>query len=226
MHKPISFFLSFITALVMTLALVSCGEDAGSNIGQGGPDITPDSIEVSDPPASGAVVDEITAPDEDTSTAIADPTIEGPVDPGLAEDPEDIFGADKDEEGNVTETPPEKDKDVADSNIDQEADTDTSASDGIDQGGLSYSLDSSQGKWFEEKRQELFPSEKSKAVNTEIKQLRDEIKKIKADYKNKLVAKDDALKKITHIREKIHELRNIIGSGGGNTEWHIHQLGQ
>jgi hypothetical protein len=226
----------------MTFSLVSCGGDGGGNSGQGGPETTPDTIEVSDPPASDAIEQEVTTPDEDTVSSIPEQDIEGSVDGDNTNDagdsvpgeyPDDVTG-DVDE-GNQDETP------VSDSGTgDSSGETDSSDDSGIadsgdsttgtepGQGGdagdgtsddtgqedLLYSLDSSQGRWFEQESGELFSAEKAKAIRDQIKQLRNEIKTIRADYKNNLISEDDAREKIMDLRDKIADLRGVIGSGG------------
>jgi len=228
MDKRISLLLSALTALIMTFSLISCGGEGGSNSGQGGPDITPDTIEMSDPPASNIIEQELTAPDEDTVSSIPDQDIEGSVDGDNSADSDDITG--DDDGGQQDGTPgsdsgtedPSEETDSSDDSGESTPGTETGqggeegseTSDDTDQTDIIYSLDSSQGRWFEEERGELFSAEKAKAIREQIKRLRNEIKKIREDYKNNLISKEDAGEKIMEFRDKIADLRGIIGSGG------------
>jgi hypothetical protein len=84
----------------------------------------------------------------------------------------------------------------------------------VGQSDSDYSLDSSQGRWFEETKKELFSDADSKAIKAEIKTLREQIKTILASFKNKETDKKDARAQIKQIREKIAVLRDKIGNGG------------
>ena len=246
MNKRISLLLSALTALIMAFSLISCGGGGGSNSGQGGPETTPDSIQVLDPPASDAVEQEVTTPDQDTVSSIPDQEIEGSIDGDDPEDalsnlPEDdsadtggdVSGA---EQENASSSDTAEDTGVAEDGSDTGGDTgvtengsetggDTAASDSTDdngsdtsdepdQGNLISSLDSSQGRWFEQESGELFSAEKAKVINDQINQLRNEIKAIWSDYKNNLITRDEAGEKTTALRDKIADLRGVIGSGG------------
>ncbi len=237
MNKRISLLLSALTASVMVFSLISCGGGGGSNSGQGGPETTPDTIQVVDPPASDAVEQEVTTPDEDTVLSMPEQEIEGSVDGDNTidndgtlsdEEPADIAGENQDseqDESGISDTGSDGSETSGDTSIadsgdsttagpGQEEDTDSETSEDQDQGNLLYSLDSSQGRWFEQESGELFSAEKAKAIRDQIKQLRTEIKKIRADYKNNLISKEDASEKIMEIRDKIADLRGVIGSGG------------
>ena len=221
MNKKISLILSALTALIMTLSLVSCGGGGGSSSGQGGPDITPDTIEVTDQPATGATDQEVSAPDDDTIAALPEQEIEGTPDTGVPQDSglDDLLGSEESQESDSTgsgdagsdteEVTLDTDTEGADSGPDQ-ADSDLASL----TGDASYTIDTSQGRWFQEQRKELFSADKARAVNAQIKELRNEIKKIRSDYRAGVINRDYARSQIAALREKISGLRSGIGSGG------------
>jgi len=94
----------------------------------------------------------------------------------------------------------------------------------VSQNELDYSLDSSQGRWYEETKKELFSEADARAIKAQIQALRGEIKTILASYKDKVVKenkgnkdnkdKSEAKAKIKQIREQIAALRAKIGNGG------------
>lgn len=230
MNKKISLILSLFTALMLTLSIVSCGGGGGSSSGQGGPDITPDTIEVTDQPSTGTTEQEVAAPDDDTAASLPEQDIEGTGDTGVPQDSglDDLLGSEDSQQSEGTDTGDSgSDTDSTEITIDTDSEGTDSESDTADSGtgtddsgtadltgGASYTIDTSQGRWFQEQRKELFSAEKAKAVNARIKQLRDEIKKIRADYKAGLIERDNAKSQITDLRGKIAGLRAEIGSGG------------
>ncbi len=94
----------------------------------------------------------------------------------------------------------------------------------VSQNELEYSLDSSQGRWYEETKKELFSEADAAAIKAQIQTLRGEIKAILASYKDKVVNdnkgnkdnkdKTEAKARIKQIREQIAVLRAKIGNGG------------
>ncbi len=84
----------------------------------------------------------------------------------------------------------------------------------VAQTGLDYSLDSSQGRWFEETKTELFSDSSAKTLKAEIAALRNEIKAILTSYSKGNTNKEAGKAKIKQLREKIAVLRERIGNGG------------
>jgi len=109
----------------------------------------------------------------------------------------------------------------------------------VSQSDLDYELDSSQGRWFKETESELFSETDAKRIREQIKALREEIKSILVSHKNSNGAANASDKasekasdksavkgsentsdkeadkvKIKQLREKIAELRAVIGNGG------------
>ncbi len=84
----------------------------------------------------------------------------------------------------------------------------------VSQKDLDYTLDSSQGRWYEETKKELFTEADARGIKAEIKTLREQIKTILGSFKNKETNKKDARAQIKQIREKIAVLRAKIGNGG------------
>lgn len=242
MNKKISLLLTVIFSLMITFSVISCGGGGGSSSGQGGPEITPDSIEVSDAPAADTTEQEVAAPDEDTASSLPDQNLEGTGDTGVPQDSglDNLLGSEESQDSDGTGTG-DTDSDTTEVTLDTDTegsetgdsgsdtseitlDTDTEGTgpesdlDDSDPasltGGASYTIDTSQGRWFQEQRKELFSAEKAKALNAQIKQLRDDIKKIRADYRSGLINRDSAKAQITALRGKISGLRAEIGSGG------------
>lgn len=111
------------------------------------------------------------------------------------------------------------------------------------QGNLSYSIDSSAGKWYEVAEKEIISSSEHASIKAQIEQLRKEIKAARDEYKSiekslkdadstppglakkekagnsdELKAKlDEYASKITSLRKRIAELRASIGHGGSKT---------
>jgi len=223
MNRKISLLLSALFSLMITLSVISCGGGGGSSSGQGGPEITPDTIEVSDAPATGTTEQEVAAPDEDTAASLPDQNLEGTGDTGVPQDSglEDLLGSEE-TQGSVstgTETG-DTDSDTTEITLDTDTEETGPESDLADSDpasltdGASYTIDASQGRWFQEQRKELFSAEKARTLNAQIKQLRDDIMKIRADYRSGLISIDSARAQITALRGKISAIRAEIGSGG------------
>ncbi len=242
MNKKNSLLLSALFLLMITFSVISCGGGGGSSSGQGGPEMTPDTIEVSDQPATGTTEQEVAAPDADTTASLPDQNIEGSGDTGVPQDSglEDLLGSEEPQDSDSTGTG-DTGSDTTEVTLDTDTegpetgdsgsdtteitlDTDTEEtdpeSDPADSdpasltGGASYTIDTSQGRWFQEERKELFSAEKANALNTQIKQLREDIKKVRTDYRSGLINRDSAKAQIAELRGKISGLRAEIGSGG------------
>jgi len=84
----------------------------------------------------------------------------------------------------------------------------------VDQEGLSYTVDSSQGKWYNQPEADLFSSDTQADIKAQIAALREEIKTILLSYKDGGTDKNSAKARIKQIREKIADLRSRIGNGG------------
>ncbi len=113
-------------------------------------------------------------------------------------------------------TPPAEDTTVASGEPVVNGDTIDALEDdeAVSQSGLDYSIDSSQGRWFEETKTELFSEAAAKSVKAEIAALRNEIKEILTSYKKGDTNKEAGKAKIKQLREKIAVLRARIGNGG------------
>ena len=84
----------------------------------------------------------------------------------------------------------------------------------VAQTNLDYSIDSSQGRWYEETKTDLFSAAEAKSVSAEIESLRNEIKSVLTSYKDGKTDKETGKVKIKQLREKIAVLRAKIGNGG------------
>jgi hypothetical protein len=249
-------FLAGLLAISAAFIISSCGSAGDSNVGQGGPEISPE--EYAD--LGAAAVDTTNAALIGTATpeegVIVEDNVNVKIEGDLETDSGDtgLAGAESILDGAVsseaivavadgispaTDTSQNADviTDSEDTTADEETDTAVTEPSGttvpsdviavngnavdaldndeaVSQSDMDYSLDSSQGRWYEETKKELFSEADAKAIRLEIKALREQIKTILASFKNKETNKKDARAQIKQIREKIAVLRAKIGNGG------------
>lgn len=79
---------------------------------------------------------------------------------------------------------------------------------------VAITMDTTQGRWFETPRQELFSTTLRDDAKKRIKALRGEIKTIKKNAKNGKIAKETARDQVKNLRDRIAAEREAIGSGG------------